>query len=142
MVEILLILVQLGMAGNLLHARADTVTDRVTQQFATDLSRDWSIKDLATALAMSERTLRRKLQAENAGFRALLEDTRLNRGVELVIASDMPIGQIAFECGYQSQSRFAQRFRLRFSMSPTELRATQDRPEAVIVSLDHHRRQH
>lgn len=142
LVEILLILVQLGMAGNLLRARADTVTDRVTQQFATDLSRDWAIKDVAATLAMSERTLRRKLQAENAGFRALLEDTRLNRGVEWVIASDMPIGQIAFECGYQSQSRFAQRFRLRFSMSPTELRATQDRPEAVIVSLDHHRWQH
>ena len=142
LVEILLILAQHGMAGNLLRSWADTVTDRVTQRFATDLSRDWAIKDIAATLAMSERTLRRRLRAENTGFRALLEDTRLNRGVELVIASDMPIGQIAFECGYQSQSRFAQRFRLRFSMSPTELRATQDRPEAVIISLGHHRTQH
>jgi len=130
------------MAGNLLYTRTDTVTDRVTRQFAADLSRDWAVKDIAATLAMSERTLRRRLQAENTGFRELLEDTRLNRGVELVIASDMPIGQIAFECGYQSQSRFAQRFRIRFSLSPTELRATQTRPEALIVSLDHHRGKH
>lgn len=142
LVEILLILAQQGMAGNLLHSLADTVTDRVAQQFATDLSRDWTIKEIAATLAMSERTLRRRLRAENTGFRAVLEDARLNRGVELVIASDMPIGQIAFECGYQSQSRFAQRFRLRFSMSPTELRATQDRPEAVIIPIDRHRSQH
>jgi AraC-like DNA-binding protein len=142
LVEILLILAQQGMAGNLLHSLADTVTDRVAQQFATDLSRDWTIKEIAATLAMSERTLRRRLRAENTGFRAVLEDARLNRGVELVIASDMPIGQIAFECGYQSQSRFAQRFRLRFSMSPTELRATQDRPEALIIPIDRHRSQH
>ena len=128
LVEILLILARQGLAGNLLIARGDTVSARITQHFQTDLSRDWSVKDLTRVLAMSERTLRRRLQAENTGFRELLEDTRLNRGVERVLSSDMPIGQIAFDCGYQSQSRFAERFRLRFSMSPTELRATQGRP--------------
>lgn len=136
LVEILLILARQGLAGNLLISHGDTLSERITQHFRTDLSRDWSVKDLTRVLAMSERTLRRRLQSENTGFRELLEDTRLNRGVERVIASDMPIGQIAHDCGYQSQSRFAERFRLRFSMSPTELRATQGRPMGELVTLD------
>jgi len=139
LVEILLILARQGLVGNLLLSQSETVSDRITTQFKTDLSRDWSLKDLTRTLAMSERTLRRRLQTENTSFRLLLEDTRLNQGVERVISSDMPIGQIAFECGYQSQSRFAERFRLRFSMSPTELRATQRRPMGDLVPL-HQRR--
>lgn len=139
LVEILLVLARQGLAGNLLLPRNETLSERVTQQFMTNLSHDWSLNDLTNTLAMSERTLRRRLQAEKTGFRDLLEDTRLNRGVEQVISSDMPIGQIAFECGYQSQSRFAERFRMRFSMSPTELRATQRRPIGDVVSLDQHR---
>lgn len=139
LVEILLILARQGLAGNLLLSRTETLSERITQHFMTDLSRDWSVTDLTKTLAMSERTLRRRLQAEETGFREVLEDTRLNQGVERVISSDMPIGQIAFECGYQSQSRFAERFRLRFSMSPTELRATQKRPTGDVVSLDQHR---
>jgi len=136
LVEILLILARQGLAGNLLISRGETLSERITQHFKTDLSRDWSMKDLTRVLAMSERTLRRRLQSENTGFRDLLEDTRLNQGVERVISSDMPIGQIAFDCGYQSQSRFAERFRLRFSMSPTELRATQGRPMGELVTLN------
>lgn len=139
LVEILLILARQGLAGNLLLPHSETLSERITHHFKTDLSRDWSVKDLTKTLAMSERTLRRRLQAEKTGFRDLLEDTRLNQGVERVISSDMPIGQIAFECGYQSQSRFAERFRLRFSMSPTELRATQKRPMGDLVSLDQRR---
>jgi len=139
LVEILLILARLGLAGNLLLSHNETLSERITHHFKTNLSRDWSVKDLTKTLAMSERTLRRRLQAEKTGFRDLLEDTRLNQGVERVISSDMPIGQIAFECGYQSQSRFAERFRRRFSMSPTELRATQKRPIGDLVSLDQHR---
>lgn len=139
LVEILLILARQGLAGNLLLSRDETLSERITQHFKTDLSRDWSLNDLTKTLAMSERTLRRRLQAEKTGFREVLEDTRLNQGVERVISSDMPIGQIAFECGYQSQSRFAERFRMRFSMSPTELRATQKRPIGDLVSLEQHR---
>ena len=136
LVEILLILARQGLAGNLLISGGETLSERITQHFRTDLSYDWSMKDLTRILAVSERTLRRRLQSENTGFRDLLEDTRLNQGVERVISSDMPIGQIAFECGYQSQSRFAERFRLRFSMSPTELRATQGRPMGELVTLN------
>ncbi|MEP1793051.1 helix-turn-helix domain-containing protein [Parasphingorhabdus sp.] len=137
--EILLILARQGVAGNLLQPRAQTVRDQLTQRLMTDLSRDWSASDLAAALAMSESTLRRRLREEQTGFRQLLEDARLNQGVERVISSDMPIGQIALECGYQSQSRFAERFRLRFSMSPTELRSSQRQRSGDIVALETHR---
>lgn len=139
LVEILLVLARQGVAGNLLLSHSETLSERITHHFKTDLSRDWSVQDLTKTLAMSERTLRRRLQIEKTGFRDLLEDARLNQGLEWVISSDMPIGQVAFECGYQSQSRFAERFRLRFSMSPTELRATQKQAIGDLVSFDQHR---
>lgn len=139
LVEILLVLARQGVAGNLLLSHSETLSERIKHHFKTDLSRDWSVQDLTNTLAMSERTLRRRLQIEKTGFRDLLEDARLNQGLEWVISSDMPIGQIAFECGYQSQSRFAERFRLRFSMSPTELRATQKQAIGDVVLLDQHR---
>ncbi len=136
LVEILLVLARQGKAGNLLVSRSETLSERIKKHIKTDLSRDWSLKDLTKTLAMSERTLRRRLQDEETGFRDVLEDTRLNQGVQRVISSDMPIGQIAYECGYQSQSRFAERFRKRFSMSPTELRATQRQPSGEVISLE------
>ncbi|MEM8730421.1 MAG: AraC family transcriptional regulator [Pseudomonadota bacterium] len=142
LVEILLILARQGVAGNLLISRSDTLAERITQHLLTDLSRDWSVTDLTRTLAMSESTLRRRLRSENTGFREVLEDARLNQGVERVMSSDMPIGQIAFDCGYQSQSRFAERFRMRFSMSPTELRATRKQQRGNLVSLDQHRPGH
>ncbi len=44
----------------------------------------------------------------------------------LVMESDKPISQISLACGYLSQSRFAERFKLRFSVTPIELRNTRN----------------
>ncbi|MBA83460.1 MAG: hypothetical protein CML69_01845 [Rhodobacteraceae bacterium] len=137
--EILLLLARQGVAGNLLGSGAETLRDRIRSLFAAAPAQDWRIADLTAKLAMSESTLRRQLRSENTSFRALLEDARLSHGVELVMMSDMPIGQIAFDCGYQSQSRFSERFRLRFSLSPTELRATQTQPAGHVVQMDSYR---
>lgn len=135
MCEFLLLLTRLGTAGNLLFQHQRSLRDRVKHLLALDPGRDWRIGDLTARLALSESSLRRGLRDEGASFRDLLEDVRLERGVELVMATDMPIGQIAHDCGYQSQSRFSERFRLRFSLSPTELRATQRHPQAVVTPL-------
>lgn len=137
--EILLLLARQGLAGNLLFAQHSSLRDRIKHLFLLGPAQDWRMADLTTRLGMSESTLRRQLRGENTSFRALLEEARLDRGVELVLMTDMPIGQIAFDCGYQSQSRFSERFRLRFSLSPSELRATQTLPAGDVIALDRHR---
>lgn len=135
MCEFLLLLARMGILGNLLFQQQPRLRDRAKHLIALDPGRDWRIGEVAARVATSESTLRRGLHRDGTSFRDLLEEVRLNRGVELVMATEMPIGQIAHDCGYQSQSRFAERFRLRYSLSPTELRATQRPPQSSVIPL-------
>ena len=134
MSELLLILCDLGVAGNLLFQNHQNTRQKVKHMLALDPAKDWRISDLTQALGQSESTLRRQLSEEGTQFRELLEEVRLDHGIDLVMATDMPIGQIAFDCGYQSQSRFTERFRLRYSLSPTQLRSTRNK-DADVISL-------
>ena len=139
MAELLLLLARQGVAGNLLFQSQARLGERVRHMLALDLARQWRLSDLTDRLGMSDSTLRRQLRAEGTPFRELLETVRLDRGMELVMFTDMPISQVAFDCGYLSQSRFAERFRLRFSLSPTELRATQRQQGGQVVAMDRRR---
>lgn len=133
--EFLLLLMRMGAAGNLLFQHQLRLRDRVKHFLGLDPTRNWRIGEIATHLALSESTLRRSLRHEHISFRELLEEVRLDRGIELVMATEMPIGQIAYDCGYHSQSRFSERFRMRFSLSPSELRAAQRQPRANVVPI-------
>lgn len=124
MVELLLLLAEQGIAGNLILTVHHSWRKRLRQLFILDPARPWRIADACHRLGSSESTLRRNLRVEETGFRELLEEVRLEHGIGLVMSTNMQITQISFACGYQSQSRFAQRFKLRFSMSPIELRNT------------------
>lgn len=84
----------------------------------------WCAADAARALAVSEPTLRRRLAAEGTSFRHLVAELRLTHGLMLLQTTRAPILQIALDCGYESPSRFAGRFRDRFGMSPSELRGS------------------
>jgi AraC-like DNA-binding protein len=100
------------------------ITDRVRMLLAAAPGDDWRAEDVAARLAMSPATLRRKLAAEGSGFRHVLEEVRLGHALALVQGSRQPLKWVALDCGYQSASRFAERFRERFGCLPSELRGT------------------
>jgi AraC-like DNA-binding protein len=129
MIELMLLLASQGVAGNLIFQLDNSWRLRVKQLLLFDPARAWRIVDICQNLAVSESTLRRHLKEEGVGFRAMLEEVRLEHGMGLVMSTDMLISQISFSCGYQSQSRFSERFRKRFSMSPLELRNSRNAPE-------------
>lgn len=60
---------------------------------------------------MSEATLRRRLEKEGLSFLQILIDVRMTRALALLQVTDLSIGQIALEVGYNSPSRFAARLR-------------------------------
>lgn len=95
---------------------------RVQNLLRGDLSRDWQLSDICAHLAVSESSLRRKLKQEARSFRELLEEVRLGHGLNLLQTRQLSVQQVADACGYQSASRFSERFRLRFGMSPSDLR--------------------
>ncbi len=135
MMEILLVLAEEGGAGNLLIDRIESMSARLRSVFALDPSRAWRASEVCERLGMSVSSLQRKLREQDTSFRQVLEEVRLSRGLELVLNTDEQIGRIAHNCGYESQSRFAERFRLRFSVSPSELRLTRPTKSAFEARL-------
>lgn len=123
MCEILLWLAHLGIY--FAHQETNDLTQQVRRLLATDPHRIWTAAEVAENLMMSEVVLRRKLSAENAALRSLMIDVRMSRALLLLQATDWPISAIAQSVGYESSSRFAERFRKRFGFAPTAIRGHQ-----------------
>jgi AraC-like DNA-binding protein len=63
----------------------------------------------AAALALSERTLRRRLLEEGTSFRALVEEVREALAEEL-LATGLPVEQVARRLGYAETASFTHAF--------------------------------
>lgn len=99
-----------------------TVSGKVRQLIARDPAYKWNAAHLAGLMAMSEATLRRRLVAEQGSLSELLIDVRMSFALTLLQSTDLPVSQIAQDVGYESQSKFAIRFRKRFGFSPMMVR--------------------
>nr|WP_281358241.1 helix-turn-helix transcriptional regulator [Pseudoalteromonas caenipelagi] len=82
------------------------------------------MQQICDSLAMSESTLRRKLKSEGTTVQTIKDRAKLGLGLHLLQSTDYTIGVISQICGYQSQSRFTERFKSRFGLTPTQLRNT------------------
>jgi len=122
--ELLLLLAQHQLAGNIFTRQGPEWSQKICAYFALDISRDWRMEEVAAYFGCSAATLRRKLDAENASFRNLLEEVRLSHGLGMLQESNWTITRVAQAVGYDSASRFSERFSLRFGLTPTELRLT------------------
>ena len=109
----------------LLNMVAQTsLSQQVHQMISVDLSQELSATDIAANLAMSESSLRRKLAEENNNLQAIKDQARLGYGLHLIQSTHQSIGAVAERCGYQSQSRFTDKFKQRFGITPSALRKT------------------
>ncbi|PDS41182.1 AraC family transcriptional regulator [Rhizobium anhuiense] len=117
------ILLWLGQRGVSLAAiPPSTFSQRVRELLMATLDEMWTAAIVARQLHMSEATLRRHLAAENNNFSSLLADVRMSHALSLLQSTDLPVGNIAHDVGYESASRFATRFRKRFGFAPTAVR--------------------
>lgn len=117
------ILLWLDLRGvNLAESRPSTVSQRVREILIQTLDDSWTGPIVARRLNMSEATMRRHLCAENSSLSSILIDVRMVHALSLLQATDLPVGNIAREVGYESASRFASRFRKRFGFAPTAVR--------------------
>ncbi|NTX79349.1 helix-turn-helix transcriptional regulator [Serratia proteamaculans] len=135
MLEILLWLKQFNIS--FMHNEARDLTQRVRRCLATDPHNIWTAAEVADTLSMSEVMLRRKLSAENTSLRNLMIDVRMSSALALLQSTDWPISAIAQHVGYESSSRFAERFRKRFGFAPTAIRGHQRAMEAGVIRPDH-----
>jgi len=81
---------------------------------------------VANALAMSARSLRRKLELEDTSFRTLIEEERRQLALQLLTASDMKLDELAIHLGYTDTASFNRAFRRWMQCSPGEYRKNQN----------------
>ena len=108
----------LSMVGN------TKIGHRIHDMFCKQNYDELTIEYICRALAMSESTLRRKLKVEGTSVQEIKDQARLGQGLNLLQTTHYSIGLIAEKCGYLSQSRFSERFKGRFGLTPSELRKT------------------
>lgn len=105
---------------------------RVRAVLAADLAHEWDLKQVCERLATTESTLRRNLKRENLSFRALIQELRLSSALMQLLQTSAPIYRIAYDCGYQSVSRFSANFHKRFGVPPKQFRESVSESERTL----------
>lgn len=112
----------LGEAGIDPFVAAEGLRVRLKRMLGERPAYPWRLPDVARKLAMSDDTLQRHLRREGTGFQQLLAEVRMDHALMLLWTTKRPLGMVAEQSGYDSPSRFAERFRDRFGVLPSELR--------------------
>lgn len=116
----------LAQHGVRLHTKPpETLSQQVRELLLTDIAHAWPAATVAERLEMNEVMLRRRLAAEAEVLRNIIADTRMTHALHLLQNTDAAIAVIAQSVGYESGSRFAERFRKRFGFLPTAIRGHQ-----------------
>jgi AraC-like DNA-binding protein len=77
------------------------------------------LKDIATLLNTSERTLKRRLQEEGACFRDISSTVRRTRAQALIAEGRLSIKEIAQELGFSDMSSFSQAYKRWTGVAPS-----------------------
>lgn len=81
-------------------------------------------EDIAQALALSDRTLQRRLREEGTSFQQLLDDVRRSLAVRYLSDARQALGEVAWRLGFADQSNFFRACRRWFGGPPGQVRAS------------------
>ncbi|HEX3770246.1 MAG TPA: AraC family transcriptional regulator [Polyangiaceae bacterium] len=89
-----------------------------------------SLDEVAVALGMSERTLRRRLADEETSFALLRDEALRERATLLLRANDMSVEQISQRLGYANLGNFVRAFRRWTGQTPTSFQKAESAADA------------
>lgn len=133
LMEILLLLASKNSAILSYSLEGESWAQRVRAVLAADLAYGWDLKQVCARLATTESTLRRNLKREGISFRALVQELRLTTALMQLLQTSTPIYRIAYDCGYQSVSRFSANFHKRFGVPPKQFRESVSESERSLT---------
>ncbi|WOJ97757.1 AraC family transcriptional regulator [Congregibacter brevis] len=90
-----------------------------------------SIEEAASKLAMSERSLRRRLAEEGTTYKEVVLDFRMELASSYLRGQEMSIQEVAFLAGYADASNFHRTFSRYFGATPGEFRSAKQGPAAA-----------
>lgn len=105
-------------------AAESSVSHLVLQSLNLEQGSYASFNRIARELAVSPRTLRRRLAEEGVQFSQLLEATQFADARKLLDNDFLEIGEIAFRLGYRERASFTRAFRRWYGESPSQYRST------------------
>lgn len=100
----------------------ESILTRVKKILQSDPANIPTMEDVASAMFMTSRTLRRQLQVFDTTFQDLTSEIRKKRALELLRGTNMPVDEIAHHLGYSDPSNFGRAFRKWTGKSPREYR--------------------
>ena len=122
------------------HAQLANVHDRIANEYLARLDSSETIvrvraailasltdgqpqrASVARALGMSERTLQRRLEAEGASFRLLLDETHKEMARRYIERRDLSLAEVAYLLGFNDQSSLFRATQRWFGTSPRQYR--------------------
>ncbi len=81
------------------------------------------IRSVATEMAMSERSLQRRLTDEGVSFQTLVSETRHQMALEHLADASLTLIEVAYLLGYEDQNSFFRAFRQWEAQTPSDWRA-------------------
>lgn len=114
----------LELRGHLIEgANLQGVLARAAQLLLQDASRQWAVGELASAIAMSERSLQRKLRQADLSFSQLVRLVRVHEACRLLESTELPLTVIGFSSGFSDSAHFSRDFKAATGMPPRQYRA-------------------
>lgn len=98
------------------------IVDDVRRTLLKNPGDTYNLNAVAKELAMSSRTLRRRLQEANTSFRAIQTEVRMSLAGEYLSHTHLPIAEIAFLLGYSDVTAFHRSFKKQFGTTPSQYR--------------------
>lgn len=102
--------------------REDALTTRVRGLLVKSEDRLPTLEEVASALHVSTRTLKRRLQEEGRNFRALVDHVLEMRATQMLQEEGLSVSEVAFRLGYNDVSNFSRAFRRWTGQSPSDFR--------------------
>ncbi|GLS24961.1 AraC family transcriptional regulator [Marinibactrum halimedae] len=103
-----------------------TTSDRVRAVLVESLPRgESSIEFVSDKLAMSKRTLQRKLAKEDESYQGLLQSIRTDLADHYLMKSTLPLGEISFLLGFQEPNSFVRAYSSWTGVTPGKFRQFQ-----------------
>lgn len=104
------------------HPTHVSTASAVAMLLSESLDGTTTLETVAKRLALSPRTLRRKLVGDGTSFQKLLDEARTARAKHYLRATNMSIDAIASELAFRSASSFCQAFKRCTGTSPGQFR--------------------
>ncbi|MDD9195122.1 AraC family transcriptional regulator [Aliivibrio sp. S3MY1] len=117
-------LAELGVLHVLFSPSFASFQNELSAYFSKNPAEPYQLETVCDDFSMSRATLIRRLQRDGTNFRTVLSNVRMSHALGLMQEKKQSQLDLALQCGYQSESRFSQRFHQQFGMTPKQYMKT------------------